>query len=198
MAKTLAELLDEIKTLPPTERIKKLLELRKGVKEAVEKRQKELEEAEKTAIVEVEKEEIKKEARKKQEEEEQIKIIQPAVRPAPPEEINLEEILLAEKKQAVEAPASYGRIIDEIKTTLYEAAPSIYKGMQELRNKASEGELSRDDKRRFESYNEMLEQLSNVTPGAIKNKEAKENLLKMQYAMRQTEQYSAGNTGGGY
>jgi hypothetical protein len=197
MAKTLPEMLDEIKKLPPAERIKKLLELKKDVKDAMEKRQKEFEEAEKVAIVEVKKEAEEKE-KIKEEEEQTIKTLQPAVRPAPAEEINLEEILLSEKKTEVEAPANYGKIIDEIKTTLYDVAPIIYQGMQELRNKASEGELSDNDRKRFRAYNEMISQLSNVSPDRIKNKETKENLLKMQYAMRQTEQYSSERTKGGY
>ncbi len=197
MAKTLPELLEEIKKLPPTERIRKLLELKKGVKDAIEKRQKELEEAEKVTIVEVKKEAEEKEKRK-EEEEQTVKTLQPAVRPAPPEEINLEEILMSEKKPEIEAPANYGKIIDEIKTTLYDVAPAIYQGMQELRNKASEGELSENDRKRFSAYNDMIGQLSNVSPDRIKNKETKENLLKMQYAMRQTEQYSSERTKGGY
>jgi hypothetical protein len=197
MAKTLPEMLEEIKKLPPAERIKKLLELKKDVKDAMEKRQKEFEEAEKVAIVEVKKEAEEKE-KIKEEEEQTIKTLQPAVRPAPPEEINLEEILLSEKKPAVEAPANYGKIIDEIKTSLYSAAPAIYQGVKELRNKASEGDFSENDRKRFNAYNEMLEQLSTVRPDMIKNKETRENLLKMQYAMRQTEHYSSERTGGGY
>lgn len=198
MAKTLVELLEEIKKLPPNERIKKLLDLRKNVKEAIEKRQKELEEAEKiaeSAVVEIGKDEDEK----KREAEFAVRQIQPAVTPAPPEdEVSLEEMVAAEKPAEAEAPVDYGKIVDEIKTTLYDIAPAIYQGMKELRNKASEEDFTEEDKKRFESYNEMMDQISTLNIGYMRNKETRENLLKMQYAMRETETYSTKKTEGGY
>ena len=102
----------------------------------------------------------------------------------------LENIVEESQKTTEEegAGVQYGRPLEELKK-IYEIAPAAYEAVRELRNRASEGRLTREDEQRLNFYESEFSQISAVQAAYIKDEKTRVNVMKIKTALEQTEEY---------
>ncbi len=202
--------MEEIKKLPPHERITRLNTLKKRIENLREKEEaaagelleksKAEEEAEKFEelmrrlkihhqnninvedLFTVLKEETETEDKKKEKE---------SVQPGEKEPEELEEIARKAPQpteEGLEKP--YGQVLDEVSSTYQTAASNIYSGLKTIRDKASSGQaLTEEEKRRMENYKGFIGEMEKGKGAEYVSEQLKETVTRSEYALKQIENY---------
>lgn len=174
--------LKDLEKLSPEERVRVL-------KKFEEQRKKEIEKAE--SLLRRTEEEI--EGKKKTEleiEEKSKEIIEKGGRGAArknPEE--LEEIVREAKQEPNEFRPQYGAPLEEIKKLYEIATPEVYDTIRDMRDRAAEGRLTRQDEERLNFYENEFSRINSVQAAYINDEKKRINIMKAKTALEQIKEY---------
>jgi|GEM_PF-3686699 len=166
---------EELKKLPPEKRIELLKQIEEQKKKDIEK---EIAEAE-ALIKESEKEEAELEKR--------IEVLQKIKVPEAEDKSALEKTVEKEKIET-KAPVQYGQAVENTRINIYElASQNVYERIKDIRDRASQGQLTENDLRIVESYSNIMPTFDKAK--TIMDDEARSVILKSEYALRQIQDY---------
>ena len=175
--------IEQIKKLPPEQRIKYLRKLE-------EQKKKEIEEAEKILVnseTEIQRQREKEEEEgKKEQEKREIRAI------ATGNQEKLEEMVRESPAEEAPKAAVYGAPLEELRNIYQIAKPEIYDSIKDLRNTAAERDLTAEEERRLNSYNSAFSQINSVQAAYIRDQQTRVTVLKAKEALDQIKKYESG------
>jgi len=172
--------LKDLEKLSPEERVAVL-------KKFEDRRKKEIEQAE--SLIRKTEKEI--ETRKKTELEIEEKSKEFADKRTEGKGEELEEIVKEAKKTDEEGlfRPQYGAPLEEIKKLYEIATPEVYDRIRDIRNRASEGALTKDDEQRLNFYESEFSRINAVQAAYINDERKRINVMKIKAAIEQAEEY---------